>query len=165
MEPNCNLYSAHSNSRGPALHLHSDVLTNRLSCSLSVLLENSGYQKVILQTTYIHTSSHFHCYIDLEVLYFTLHFNGLFSILHYRTVIIHRPTVRYGSAFIAFPWSRVFLGSGIVLSQAAYGDPSLQLTPLINSARCSAVPHRFDWLAVGAASLEVSSDWLSCVLH
>ncbi|CAJ1049593.1 Hypothetical predicted protein, partial [Xyrichtys novacula] len=32
---------------------------------------------------------------------------------------------------------------------AAYGDPSLGLTPLINSACRSAEPHTFDWLAVG----------------
>lgn len=146
------------------MHLHSDGLTNRLSRSVIVLLQNSGYRKVILQCTCIHTSFHFHCSacIALEALYFTLHFNGLFSILHYRTVITHRPMVRYGSGFIAFPWSWVFLGS---LSQAAYGDPSLGLTPLINSARRSAEPHAFHWLAVGAASLEVSADWLSCVLH
>lgn len=169
LEPNSNLYSAHSSSRGSTVHLHSDDLTDRSSCSLFVLLENSGYQKVILRTPFIHASSHFHCFtftcIALEALYFTLHFNGLFPILHYRTVITHHPTVRYGLAFIAFPWSRVFLSSGIVLSQAAYGDPSLGLTPLINSARRSAEPHVFDWLAVGAASLEESSDWLSCVLH
>lgn len=59
----------------------------------------------------------------------------------------------------------MFLGSGIVLSQAAYGDPSLGLTPLINSTRRSAEPPVFDWLADGAASLEVGSDWLSRVLH
>lgn len=59
----------------------------------------------------------------------------------------------------------MFLGSAVVLSQAAYGDPSLGLTPLINSARRSTEPHVFDWLAVGAVSLGVSSDWLSCVLH
>lgn len=59
----------------------------------------------------------------------------------------------------------MFLGSAVVLSQAAYGDPSLGLTPLINSARRSAEPHSSDWPVVGAASLEASSDWLSCVLH
>jgi len=35
----------------------------------------------------------------------------------------------------------VFLGSGVVLSQAAHGDPSLGLTPLINSARRCAERH------------------------
>lgn len=59
----------------------------------------------------------------------------------------------------------MFLGLGVVLSQAAYGDPSLGLTPLINSARRSAEPRVFDWPAVGAASLEASSDWLGRVLH
>lgn len=82
-----------------------------------------------------------------------------------RTVITHRPTLRYGSGFIAFPWSWVFLGCGVVLSQAAYGDPSRGLTPLINSARCSAEPWAPDWLAVGAASLEARSDWLRWLLH
>lgn len=53
----------------------------------------------------------------------------------------------------------------MVLSQAAYGDPSLGLTPLINSARRSTEPYAFDWPAVGAASFEAGSDWLSCVLH
>lgn len=56
-------------------------------------------------------SSHFQCSTCIEVLYFTLHFNGLFSILYYTTVITHRPMVRYGSSFIAFPWSWVFLSS------------------------------------------------------
>lgn len=49
-----------------------------------------------------------------------------------------------------------------VLSQAAYDDPSLGLTPLINSARRSAQLHTFDWLRRG---LETSSDWLHWVLH
>lgn len=88
-------------------------------------------------------------YNRVQVLYFTLHFNGLFSIPHYRTVITHRPTLRYGSGFIAFPWSWVFLSSAIVLSQAAYGDPSLGLTPLINSARRSA----------GARRLRLAGSW------
>lgn len=44
-----------------------------------------------------------------------------------------------------------FLCTGVVLSRAAYGDPSLGLTPLINSARRSAEPHEFDWLAAGDA--------------
>lgn len=118
-------------------------------------------RKVILQTSCIHTSSFSHCSRGIDA----LHFNGVLSMHHYSSVISHQPTVRYGSGFIAFPWSRVFLGSCMVLSQAAYGDPSLGLTPLINSACRSAEPHAFHWAAVGAASLEVSSDWLSWVLH
>lgn len=101
----------------------------------------------MLQTTCILTSSYFHCStcIALKGLYLALHFNRPFSILHYRTIITDCLTVRYGSVFIALSWRRVFLGFGIVLSQAAYSDPSLRLTPLINSARCSAESHV--WLA------------------
>lgn len=80
-----------------------------------------------------------------------VYFNGLYS---GRAVITHRPTLRYGSGFIAFPWSRVFLGLAVALSRAAYGDPSLGLTPLINSARRSAEPRVSDWPAAGAASLD-----------
>lgn len=159
MVPICNLYSAHSDSsRSCTAHLHRDDLTNGLSFSFFVLLENSKYQKVILETICICTALVYtyssHC-ISI----------GFFSIFYYSTVITHRPTVRYGSGFIAFPWSRVFVGSSVVLSQAAYGDPSLGLTPLINSPRCCAESHMFDWLTLGAASLEVSSDWLRRALH
>lgn len=59
----------------------------------------------------------------------------------------------------------MFLGYSVVLSQAAYGDPSRGLTPLINSARCSAEPWAPYWLAVGAASLEARPDWLRRLLH
>lgn len=68
-------------------------------------------------------------------------------------------------ALLHFHGAECFSAPSIALSQAAYGEPSPGLTPLINSARRSAEPHVFDWLAVGAASLEVRSDWLSCVLH
>lgn len=70
----------------------------------------------------------------------------------------------YGSGFIAFPWSLVFLCTSAVLSRAAYGDPSLGLTPLINSARHSAEPHVFGWLAAGAAHWK-KVEWLKYALH
>lgn len=98
-----------------------------------------------------------------EVKHFTLHFNGLLSMRRRGNVISHRPTLRYGSGFIAFPWSRVFpRRPGKDLSQAACGDPSPR----------AYTSHQFcpslHWTAQAlwlAAALGLSSDWLNRVLH
>lgn len=154
-EPTCNLYSAHGCSWGATEHLLSDASANRLSCLLFVLLESGGYPGAIIHTTCIRSPSHFHCSASI----------GL-QALHYGPVL--HPPVGLLSP-ITQHWDMVqpllhFHGVQCfsVLSQAAYGDPSLGLTPLINSARCSAQLHTFDWLGRG---LETSSDWLRWVLH
>lgn len=136
-----NLYSVHSSSRSSTIHLpRPQLLVNKSAQLLCPVHRKTGSQEV---NAFIHTSSHFHCSacIALRVLYSTLHFNRLISILHNRTIITDCLTVRYDTAFIALSRSWVFLGFSIVLSQAVYSDPSPRLTPFINSARRSAESH------------------------